>query len=96
MIHTLVRTAQALDKKSVHIPQGNFSSSTFQSVMNIFLGICGSLTVLMITIGGVKYIMSMGEPTATKRAKDTILYAIIGLFIVLLSGAIVNFVLDRI
>lgn len=95
----MIKIGQLISGNDVNIPKTEFKSGangTFQAGMNVFLGICGAIAVLMIAIGGFKYIMSMGEPSATKKAKDTILYAFIGLFVVLLSGAIVNFVITRI
>jgi hypothetical protein len=99
LTYMYIRLAQLVSKDQVNIPKTEFkggADGTFVSVMNVFLGICGAIAVLMIAIGGIKYIMSMGEAGATKRAKDTILYAFIGLFVVLLAGAIVNFVIGKI
>ena len=50
--------------------------------------------VFMIIYGGVMMMISMGDPGRNKKAKDTILYGIIGLIIVLLAFAIVNFILS--
>ena len=57
------------------------------------LWLIDQISVIVIIIGGVFYITSQGEPDKIKRAKNAILYAIIGLIISLLSFAIVNFVL---
>ena len=48
----------------------------------------------MVVIGGVSYATSQGDPGRLKKAKDTILYGIIGLVIVLMAFAITNFVLN--
>lgn len=67
-----------------------------QTVKNILTTVftwTGIISVIVIIIGGVFYITSQGEPDKIKRAKNAILYAIIGLIISLLSFAIVNFVL---
>ena len=53
----------------------------------------GIVTVVMLIVGGVKYATSAGDAKAVTDAKNTILYALIGLVIVILSYAIVNFVL---
>ena len=47
-------------------------------------------------IGGVGYMTSSGDAGKVKKAKDTILYGVIGLVIVALSFAIVNFVISSI
>ena len=58
-------------------------------VINWFLGLVGLLAVLMLIIGGFRYLMSAGNDEATGKAKNTILYAIVGIVIVILSYAIV-------
>jgi multisubunit Na+/H+ antiporter MnhB subunit len=50
--------------------------------------------VVVIILGGVQYTTSSGDPAKVKKAKDTILYGIIGLVVALLAYAIVNFVLS--
>ncbi len=92
----LVLIGQAVPKGDVNIPKVEFSASKFTGVMNIFLGIMGAISVLMIAVGGFKYTMSMGDPGAIKKAKDTILYAVIGLIVAILAGSIVNFVLGSV
>lgn len=53
----------------------------------------GAISVIMIIVGGLKYIMSSGDPANTTSARNTILYAIIGLIIAIAAQAIVLFVL---
>jgi len=60
------------------------------STVFIWMGI---IAVIVIIIGGVKYMTSQGDPGKVKSAKDTILYAIIGLIVAILAYAIVNFIL---
>jgi len=63
--------------------------------LNLFSAIIGIVAVVMIMVGGLKYITSQGDATATASAKNTILYASIGLVVVALAQIIVKFVLDR-
>ena len=60
----------------------------------LLLGI-GFVSVVMLIIGGFRYVLSNGNEKSVTGAKDTILYAIIGLVVALLAFAIVNFVLGR-
>lgn len=70
--------------------------STIALVINILSIVVGVIAVIMIIIGGLRYITSGGDSNNTKGAKDTILYAIIGLVVVALAQGIVRFVLSRI
>lgn len=69
--------------------------STIKLVINVLSFIVGIAAVIMIIIGGLKYVTSQGESNSTASAKNTILYAIIGLVVVALAQIIVRFVLSR-
>lgn len=63
--------------------------------IQLFSFIVGIIAVVMIIIGGVKYITSGGDSGNVTGAKNTILYAVIGLIVVALAQVIVRFVLDK-
>ncbi len=65
-------------------------------IINVALGILGLVAVVMIILGGLSYTTSAGDATKVKKAKDTIMYGVIGLVVALLAFAIVNFVLTSI
>jgi hypothetical protein len=65
-------------------------------LVNLLSAIVGVVAVIMIIVGGFRYITSGGNDTSITGAKNTILYAIIGLVIVALAQVIVHFVLDKI
>lgn len=64
-------------------------------IINIFSIVVGAISVIMIIIGGFRYIISGGDSGGVTGAKNTILYAIVGLVIVLFSQIIVRFVLSN-
>lgn len=66
-----------------------------QNITNTMLLVIGIVAVIMLIVGGFRYVLSNGNEKAISGAKDTILYAIIGIVVALLSYAIVNFVLGR-
>lgn len=68
---------------------------SIEIVTNVLLFIIGAVAVIMIIIGGVKYVISNGDSAQVTSAKNTILYAVIGLIVALLAYAIVKFVLDN-
>ncbi len=61
-------------------------------VVNVLLFLLGAIAVIMIIIGGIRYATSNGDSSQTKAAKDTILYAVIGLIVAIMAYAIVNFI----
>ena len=68
--------------------------SQMNTIINVALGVIGFVAVIMIIMGGVQYTTSAGDAGRVKKAKDTILYGIVGLVVALLAYAIVNFVLS--
>lgn len=65
-------------------------------IVKIFGQVIGFVAVLMIIIGGLKYIISQGDSNNVNAAKNTILYAVIGVVVAVMSQAIVVFVLNKI
>ena len=66
-----------------------------KAVINVLLFIIGVVSVIMIILGGIKYVLSNGDSSQITSAKNTILYAVIGLIVALLAYAIVNFVVAQ-
>lgn len=69
--------------------------SIWTKIINILLIIVGVAAVIVIIIGGLKYVVSGGDPAGITAAKNTILYAVVGLVVAIMAGAIVNFVLSK-
>ena len=66
------------------------------NIINAIIATLGIVAVAVIVLGGVNYTTSAGDPGKTKKAKDTILYGIIGLVVAILAFAIVNYVLSSV
>lgn len=64
----------------------------FQTVTNILLFLVGAISVIMLIIGGIRYVVSGGDQSAVTSAKNTILYAIVGIIVAFLAYAAVQFV----
>lgn len=67
----------------------------FSTIANILLLILGAVAVIMLIVGGFRYVVSGGDSTAVEGAKNTILYAIIGIVVAFLAYAAVNFVVGQ-
>lgn len=64
-------------------------------IVNIFSVIVGVVAVIMIIFGGFRYITSGGDSGKVGNAKNSLVYAIVGLIIVALAQLIVHFVLNQ-
>ena len=69
-------------------------TGVFKQVTNTILYIVGIIAVIMLIIGGIRYVVSGGDSKKVTDAKNTVLYAIIGLVVCILAFAIVNFVVN--
>jgi len=70
-------------------------SSTIKSIVNLLSVIVGIVAVIMIVVAGFKYITSGGDSGSIASAKNTLIYAVVGLVIVAMSQFIVQFVLRK-
>lgn len=61
-------------------------------LMQFALGILGGIAVIMIVFGGIRFATSAGDASSVASAKKIILYAVVGLVVALLAGAIVTFI----
>ena len=84
-----VNAARGTDVPSTLLGDGGVLST----IINTKLFIIGFLSVVMLIFGGLRYIISGGNAAAVTTAKNTILYAIVGLIIAIFAYAIVNFVI---
>jgi hypothetical protein len=69
------------------------AAGIFTTISSLLLYIIGALSVIMIIFGGLRYVISGGNTASVTAAKNTILYAIVGVIVALLAYSIVNFVL---
>jgi len=66
-----------------------------KDISNALMIVVGAVSVIMIIIGGLKMIMSQGNPSNVESGRNTILYAVIGVIVAIGSYAIVNFVVTK-
>ena len=88
-VQTGVETARSAEQ-----PTSLFGATgTISTVTNVLLYVIGALAVIMIVFGGLRYVISGGNATQITAAKNTILYAVIGLVVAIMAYAIINFVI---
>lgn len=87
-----VNCAQGDDVPTTLFGQG----SIFTTIVNVLLFVIGAISVIMLIIGGIRYTISAGDSGNVTAAKNTIMYALIGLIVAFLAFAVVNWVLGAI
>ncbi|HSX46177.1 MAG TPA: pilin [Candidatus Saccharimonadia bacterium] len=78
------------------LPTSAASHSAVQTILSIVFGLVGALALLMITLSGLRYITSAGNPDKAGKAREALIYSLVGLAIALTAEAIVNFVVNRV
>jgi TRAP-type C4-dicarboxylate transport system permease small subunit len=80
----------------LNLPQVSATADTIRNVLGLVFGIIAVVTVIYIIVAGFQFITSQGDPQQVAKARQTILFAVIGLAIALSAELIVFFVLGRI
>ncbi len=70
--------------------------STIGNVVNLLLMAVGAISIIMIVVGGILFALSNGDSSRVTKARNTVLYAAIGLIVSLLAAAIVNLAFGRV
>lgn len=91
---SLTRFAEKVEAPGGIIQQ-SADNATVQNIFNVVLALAGAVAVAFVVFGGIKYTLSQGEQNQIKQAKDTILYALIGIVVVLASFMLVNYVIGK-
>lgn len=74
--------------------QGADIGPIFGTITNVLLFLLGAVSVIMLVIGGFRYVISGGDSNQLQGAKNTILYAVVGLVVAIMAYAITDFVID--
>jgi hypothetical protein len=78
-----------------NLPNVSTGTQTLKTIIGIVFGIIGALSLLMITISGLRYVLSAGDPQKASTAKNGIVFALVGLIIALTAESLVAFVIGR-
>lgn len=87
--------AESINTQVENINNGGDVKNNVANGITVAFVMAAIVAVILIIIGGVNYAMSQGDPSKTKKAKDTIIYSMIGLVVVALAFAIVRFIVDK-
>ncbi len=78
------------------LPNTPADSNTLQIIINTVMAIAGAIAVLTVVIAGFRFVTSRGNPSETAKARNAIIFAVIGLAILILAFPIVNFIIFRV
>lgn len=95
MAYTLLKQfAQAINTQPLpHVT--NTGTTKISSILSIVFATLGAISVIMVIIGGIKYAGSQGDPAGTAKAKNTIIYAIVGVLVAIFAVTIVQFAVGK-
>lgn len=71
-------------------------NSVIQSAINVLLTAVGVISIIMIVVGGIMFALSSGDAGKVSKARNMVIYAVVGLVVALFAAAIVNFVFNRV
>jgi len=77
------------------LPTVSTGPDTVSNILAIVFAVVGGLSLLMITVSGLRYVTSAGDPEKTSRAKSGITYSLVGLVVAISAEAIVAFIIKR-
>ncbi|MFA5004363.1 MAG: pilin [Candidatus Saccharimonadales bacterium] len=92
MMHIYHYLAQIDTNSLPNHGNGDVASTALSTVLQIVFGVTGAIALLVITIAGFRYVVSQGDPNSVAQAKNTIIYALVGLLISIAAFSIVTFV----
>jgi hypothetical protein len=71
-------------------------SDSLIPILNVAFGILGAISLLVVTIAGIQFAASGGDPQKVAKARNTIFYALIGLGVAIFAAVIVDFVIAKV
>lgn len=77
------------------LPHTSANNSTTQTVLNIAFSIIGGLAFFVVVLAGTRYVFARDNAESIQKSRNTLLYALIGLVLVIFSAAIVNLLISK-
>jgi len=94
MWYTVLAEVAKIDPDKVGIPKVD-ADTTVTSLLNVVYFLAAAAAIIVIILGGIFYSISNGDSSKVKFAKDSILYAVVGLVVVMLAFVITNFIIGK-
>lgn len=71
------------------IPTVSLTSGTFDNALALIFAFAGGIALVVVTYGGVKYVLASDNPQKTSEALKTIIYGLVGMAVVITAGGLV-------
>lgn len=80
---------------SLGLPQVNATPAKLRDILTYSFVILGAISLLVIVLAGVKFITAGGNPEKITKARNTIIYALVGLVVAIFAAVIVSLVIKK-
>lgn len=92
---SLIHLLAQVSADEVKLPRTGADDQVIRTVLQLTFGVIGAITVLFIIITALKMVVSQGDPQAIAKARQSLIYAAVGLIIVISAQLIVTFMIGR-
>lgn len=96
MINHFLMQFAAVRESELDIPTGELNGASFRSILQVVFALAAATALIVLLLAALKYITSRGDPQGVAKAKNTIIYAVIGLVVAASAFAIVSFVVKSV
>ena len=93
---TLTYIAAALIEKPKNMPDQKLEASSVTNIVNLVLMFAFFVAVVVIIIAGISYSTSSGDASKMAKAKNTIIFSLVGIAVILLSAPMLGFIIEAI
>lgn len=83
-------------KDEFNLPKTSLSDNSFSTILQIVFGLAGGVALVVLMLAALKYVTSRGDPAGVAKAKNAIIYALIGLAVCAAAFSIVSFVVKSV
>lgn len=78
------------------VPDAKLNSDSVGTILQIVFGVAGAVALVVLLLASLKYVISRGDPGEVAKAKNAIIYAVIGIVVVAAAFTIVSFVAGKV
>lgn len=88
----MIRIFSQIQSSDFDVPKTNLGTNSFETILQMVFALAAAVAVVVLMLASLRYVTSQGDPAAVAKAKNAIIYAIIGLAVAASAFSIVGFV----